>query len=162
VAGYHWDSTEFASMLLQKFFAERTEHETRLLIEYLLEHHNEYDSIDVSVRVGAGVQPDPSFLPGVQRQAIENSRKRIDMVGYSGRQATIVELKTTVSHAVMGQLLMDRALWIAEHPEDPEPRLVAVGRRGTEQDIGVLNAHGIDVFIYDEAAPATPAPTAAP
>jgi hypothetical protein len=49
----------------------------------------------------------------------------------------------------MGQLLMDRALWIAEHPDGQEPQLVAVGRRGSDRDVAVLVEHGISVYLYD-------------
>ncbi len=152
MSGYTWNANEFAELLIRKSYPERTDSESALLRDYLLEHLGEFDRIEFSVRVGTPITPDPTHLEGVQRQALLNSLKRIDMVGYSGQQATLVEAKTVVSHAVMGQLLMDRQLWMQQFPDAPEPRLVAIGRRGTAQDAGVLNAHGIDVYLYEAAA----------
>lgn len=147
--GYSFDVSQFAELLIRKSYPERTDHESALLRDYLLHHLAEYDAVEFSVRIGEGLTPNPLHLPGVQANAVSSSKKRIDMVGWQGGRATLVELKTVISHAVMGQLLMDRVVWMNDKPDAPEPRLVAVGRRGTAQDIEVLRAHGIDVYLYE-------------
>ena len=149
MSGYTWNADEFARLLIERSYPEKTDHESALLRDYLREHLTEFDRVDFSVRVGASVTPDPSHLEGVQRQAILNSMKRIDMVGYFGQSVTLVEAKTLISYQVMGQLLFNRRLWMQQFPNGQEPRLVAIGRRGTEQDVAVLTDHGIDVYLYE-------------
>ena len=147
--GYLFTESEFAELLIRRSYPERTDLESALIRDYLLEHLSEFDRVEFSVRIGEGLTPDPSHLPAVQRNAVESSKKRIDLVGWFGHLVTLVEAKTVISHAVMGQLLMDRTVWMQQHPDDVEPRLVAIGRRGTPQDIDVLRAHGIDVYLYE-------------
>ncbi len=146
---YSFDASRFAELLIRRSYPEKTDQESALLRDYLINHLQEFDSVEFSVRIGDGVTPNPLHLPGVQANAVNSSRKRVDMIAWQGQRALLVEIKTVVSHAVMGQLLMDRLIWTAENPDAPEPRLVAVGRRGTPQDIEILRAHGIDVYIYE-------------
>jgi hypothetical protein len=148
IEGYDFGSDSFAELLLRKFFPEKTQHETKLLLEYLVEHQHEFERCSVSVRIGAGLAPDPSHVPGVQRNTERSSRRRIDFVGWFGNEATLVEAKTRIGHAVLGQLLSDRILWGEEFPDAPEPRLVAIGRTSDEDSLRILASHGIDVYLY--------------
>lgn len=147
--GYPFDAARFAELLIAKSYPEKTTSESAIIRDYLLAHLAEFDRVEFSVKIAPSVVPDPTHLDGVQRQALLNSMNRIDMVGYRGQQPVIVEVKTTVGHAVMGQLLMDRQLWIQEHPDGLDPELVAVGRRGSDRDVDVLTAHGITVYLYE-------------
>src|SRR5688572_6710639 len=114
VNGYDFGDERFEELLLRRFYPEKTDHESRLLLEYLAEHLRDFDRVSFSVRIGQGVTPDPSLLPGVQRQAERNSKRRIDFVGWNGPRATLVETKTRLGHEVLGQLVTDRMLWINE------------------------------------------------
>lgn len=147
--GYDYASSDFATLLIARWFPEKTDQETALLKDYLLAHLPEFDKLSFSVRIGAGLTPDPSHLPGVQANTERSSRRRIDMVGWFGNQATIVEAKKAVGHAVLGQLLSDRILWLEEFPDAPEPRLVAIGRTSDEDSLRILGSHGIDVYLYE-------------
>lgn len=151
VEGYDFGPDRFEELLLRRFFPEKTDHESALLLDYLAAHGREFDQWSFSVRIGEGLTPDPAHLPGVQANTVRSSRRRIDFVGMQGRQAFLVEMKTRVGHAVMGQLLSDAQLWIEEFPSEPAPRLVAIGRTSTEEDLRVLTAHGIDVLLYEPA-----------
>lgn len=149
IEGYDFGNERFEELLLRRFYPEKTDHESKLLLEYLHEHVRDFDRVSFSVRIGEGVKADPSILPGVQRQAERNAKRRIDFVGWNGRRATLVELKTRLGHDVLGQLVTDALLWRAEFPDDEPPRLVAVGRSATEQELALLNAAGIDAYLYD-------------
>jgi len=153
VSGYSWVRDEFPVLLLRSYFPERTNRESAIIRDYLLEHLQEYDRIDFSVHVGQGLTPDPTHLPAVQRNTVQSSQKRIDVVGYRGNTASLIECKTHISHEVMGQLLVDRQLWLEAHPDDAEPRLVAIGRTSNEDALRVLSTHGIDVFLYAVPTP---------
>ena len=150
IEGYDFNGDRFEELLLRRFYPEKTDHESKLLLEYLTDNIRSFDRVSFSVRVGDGVKPDPSHLPGVQANAVRSSRRRIDFVGWQGSRATLVELKTRAGHEVLGQLLSDALLWRAEYPDGPDPRLVAVGRTSTAEEIGVLTAHGIAVHLYAE------------
>ena len=149
VDGYHFGRDQFALLLLRKFYPERTDVESAIIRDYLQQHLEEFDSIDFSVRIGQGLTPDASLLPQVAANAVRSSKKRIDMVAWQGSVPVLIEAKTRVSHEVLGQLLTDRHLWIEEHPDGPEPRLVAIGRRTDDDSLRALRAQGIDVYIYE-------------
>lgn len=150
VDGYDFGNERFEELLLRRFYPEKTDHESRLLLEYLNEHVRDFDRVSFSVRIGLGQAADPALLPGVQRQAERNSKRRIDFVGWNGRRATLVEMKTRLGHEVLGQLVTDRMLWMSEFPSDEPPRLVALGRTATPEELALLSAAGIDAYLYTE------------
>ena len=154
MTGYDFDHAAFAELLLRKFYPERTDKESALIRDYLLEHLGEFDRVSFSVRVGQGAELAPDLHPSVARATTFSTQKRIDLVGWVGRRPVLVEAKQRVGHAVMGQLLTDRHLWLEERPDDPEPRLVAIGRESDDDSLRVLSANGIDVYLY-EAPPTT-------
>ena len=148
---YTYTRDELAKLIIARHFPEKTDQEFELLLNYLERHADEFEKFSFSVRIGAGVDTDPAHLPAVQAALARSTMKRIDFVGWFGNQATLVEAKTTLSHQVLGQLLSDRALWVQQYADGPEPRLVAIGRRGTPQDLEILSSHGIDTYIYETA-----------
>ena len=149
--GYDYGPASFAELLIARWYPEKTDHETALLKDYLLAHLQEFDRIRFSARVGLGTPVDPTHLPGIQKMTAFSTRNKIDMIGWNGRQVTLIEAKKRVGHAVMGQLLTDRQLWVEEHPDEPEPTLVAIGRESDDDALRVLTNHGITVYLY--AAP---------
>src|SRR5262245_13986605 len=149
--GYHFGRDDFARVLLMKFYPERTDGESAVIRDFLLDHLADYDAIDFSVRVGEGIPPDPSHLPGVQRQTTFNSRKRIDILARRGKQPIIVEVKQRVTPASLGQILTYRTLWLEANPDELEPELVVVGRSSDADTIRTLQAHGITVYLYETA-----------
>lgn len=148
MSGYSWDADEFAQLLLQSYFPERTAKESAIIRDYLKAHLHEFDRVDFSVRVGQGMTPEPNLLPAVARNVRESGKLRIDMVGLRGNTTTLVEAKTHVSREVLGQLIAARDLWLEDHPGAPEPRLVAIGRTSNEDALRVFAARGVDVFLY--------------
>lgn len=152
IEGYDYGSSDFAKLLIAKHYPEKTDSESAQLRDYLAHHLDDFDRIAFSVRIGQGVELDPSMLPGVQRALARSTRRRIDFVGWRDNHATLVEAKTEVGPAVMGQLLSDRQLWLEEFPDAPEPQLVAIGRTASDDSIRVLTAHGIAVHLYTPPA----------
>ena len=146
--GYDFVTNDFPTLLLRKFYPERTDRESGLIRDFLLAHLAEYDRVSFSVRVGEGIAPNPAHLPAVQRGGVWSSRRRIDVVCYRGGAVTLVEAKETLRHDVLGQLLSDRQLWLEDHADAEEPALVAIGRFADDDTIRVLRAHGIDVLLY--------------
>jgi len=154
VQGYDFDGAAFAELLVRKHYPERTDKESALIRDYLLAHLHEFDRVSFSVRVGQGATLSPDLLPAVARATTFSTQKRIDLVGYVRAQAFLIEAKFRIGSAVMGQLLTDRQLWLEEFPDEPEPRLVAIGRESDDDALRVLSSHGIDVYLYESASPA--------
>lgn len=154
IEGYDFSAETFAELLLRRFYPERTDRESGVIRDFLRAHLAEFDKVSFSVRVGQGQPLAPGLEPGVARSVAFSSRKRIDVVGWQGNTAILVEAKDRVGSDVLGQLLRDRVLWMEEFPDGPEPRLVAIGRTSDDDTIRSLTAHGIDVLLYPAAATA--------
>jgi hypothetical protein len=148
--GYAFSGDDLATLLLRRFYPERTDRESSILKEFLLAHGREFDRFAFSVRVGVGLTPDPTHLPGVQRNTTFSTRKRIDLLAWRAAQPVIVEVKERVTPAVLGQLQTYRQLWLEENPDAREPELVAIGRSSDEDTLRVLAANGVTVYLYDQ------------
>lgn len=149
--GYDFHRDDFPELLIRRFFPEKTDRESGLLRDFLLRHLHEYDRVSFSVRIGEGIAPNPDHLPGVQKSTAFSSRRRIDMVLWRDQQVTLCEAKDRLRHDVLGQLLSDRQLWLEERPDDPEPKLIAIGRTSDEETERILSSHGIEIYIYAAA-----------
>ena len=153
IAGYDFARDDLATLLLRRFYPERTDRESTIIRDFLLAHGTEFDRFSFSVRVGEGQTPDPTHLEVVQRNAIFSSRKPNDVLAWTGSQPVIIEIKERVTPAVLGQLRTYRQLWWEEHPDAVEPRLVAVGRYSDDDTLRTLAADGVDVYLYAPGEP---------
>lgn len=149
--GYDFHRDTFPELLLRRFYPEKTDRESGVLRDFLVRHLHDYDRVSFSVRIGEGIAPDPTHLPGVQRSTAFSSRRRIDMVLWQAQRVTLCEAKDRLRHDVLGQLLSDRQLWLEERPDDFEPTLIAIGRSSDPETERILSAHGIEIYIYDAA-----------
>ena len=95
---------------------------------WLIEHQAEYDSIEFNVRVGLGVQLPASSPDYMKLYARASTTKRIDMLVRAGDVVTIVEAKIRIGGSALGQLLLYRKLYLADHPEVKTVKLVAIGQ----------------------------------
>ena len=147
--GYRFSREQFPELLRREFFPEKTKSESTVYRDYLSAHIHEYDYVILQVRLGQGMTPDPSHLEGVQRQAIRNSLKVIDILGVSGLQPTIIEVKTRVQVSALGQIRGYRQLYMEANPESLEPRLIVVGRYSDPDTIRILQTEQITVYLYE-------------
>jgi hypothetical protein len=144
---------DFAMLLLQKSFSEKTDKQSAVMRDYLQQHINDFDRLAFNVRVGQGAALDTSTPASTQAQTTFVTQKRIDILGYRGQQPIIVEAKTRVDPSTLGQVLTYRQLWLEDNPDAPIPELVVIGRTSDDDTIRVLGSHGITVYLY-ETAPA--------
>ena|SRR5207244_13347448 len=147
--GYDFGVNYLATLLLRSWFPERTQRESTIIRDWLLEHGTEYDRFSFSVRIGEGQTPAPDLEAGVARSVLFSSRKRIDVLAYQGNVPTIVEVKERVVPAALGQILTYRQLFLEENPDAPEPRLLVIARTGDPETIRILNGHDVDVILYE-------------
>jgi hypothetical protein len=159
IDGYQYGPTDFAQLLIQKHYPERTDGESWVIRAFLENHLGEYDSITFAKRVGRGLEPDPAHLPAVQANTVFSSKLRIDILAWRGRTPVIVEVKQNVTPAALGQILTYRHWFLTEFPDAADPELVVVGRVGNDDAITALRAHGVTVYLYPDAvAPGSNAP----
>jgi hypothetical protein len=149
--GYDFGRNDLALLLIRRFYPERTDRESKIIHAWLEARGKDFDAWSFSVRVGQGVAPDPSHLPGVQANTVFSSKKRIDILCWQGQQPYIGEVKLRVNPQALGQLQTYRHLWLEENPDARDPRLFAIGAFSDDDTIRVLNANGVDVFLYPEA-----------
>lgn len=114
---------------------------------WLNQHQNEYDRFEYNVRVGNGVDPGPTYPSIYRQQYIENTQKRIDVVGWQGDQPTIIEVKDRATASCMSQILTYKTLWPLTFPNTPAPKLLLVTNRVAQDMPLVLNASGIALEI---------------
>lgn len=150
--GYDFDRPTLMELFLRIQFPERNLRESSIIRDFLQVHIQEYDRFSFSVRVGQGMTPDSSYLPGVQRSIILGSQKRIDMMAWKGAQPYIFEVKLRLNVYVLGQLRTYSHLWMEENPDAPEPELAAIVRYGDPDIERVLESNGVDVYIYTPTA----------
>lgn len=148
---YAFNAGEFTELLLRKFYPERTDRESGVIRDFLLEHIHDFDRLQFSVRIGEGMAPNPDHLPAVQRNTVFGTQKRIDVLAWTGAQPTIVEVKERVTPASLGQILTYRQLFVEENPDVAIPGLVVIGRYSDDDTLRSLTAHGITVYLYPPA-----------
>lgn len=124
-------------------------------------HEADYDRYDFNVRVGKGSDPGPAWPEEIRRMAIMNTQKRLDMVAYKGSSATIAEIKDRAGASAIGQLLVYRPLFQADHPEYGKPALLLITNRMSpdldpiiiESGIVVHKIEGVDFTPLRRHAP---------
>lgn len=151
--GYRFTSEDLATLLLRKYYPERTTDESKVIRDFLMARGREYSAYEFSVRVGQGVEPDPDHLPGVQATTKFSTQKRIDMIVWRRDQPVIVEVKIRIQHGTVGQLRMYRHLLLEDRPAIKEPELLAVGRYMDRDTERFMAAEGIPVLLYDWPEP---------
>lgn len=150
--GYDYTRATLLELFMRMQFPERTNRESALIRDFLQLHIHEYDSYQFSVKVGQGLTPDPSHLPGVQRNTALSTKKRIDIVAWQGQRATILEVKFRANPQALGQLTTYRHLWMEDNPGALEPRLAIIARYTDPDTARVFEANGVDVYLYEAPA----------
>jgi hypothetical protein len=151
IDGYVYESADFATLLLRKFYPERTDGESAVIRAYLEKHHTEFDRIEFSRRVGQGAALDPTTSPAAQKATTYSTRKRIDILAWRGSQPVIIEVKQRVTPAALGQILTYKHHFLEEFPDAAEPELVVVGRESDPDTLAALGGHNITVYLYADA-----------
>lgn len=157
LTGYDFAKDQLAQLLIARFYPERTDRESGIIRDFLVEHGAEYDKFSFSVRVGQGATPDPTAPPNIQRQQVFVTQKRMDMLCWKGLQPVIVEVKYLVTPASLGQILSYRLFLLEAMPDAPEPDLVVIGRFSDADTLRSLNAHNVTVYLYPQAQPSSDA-----
>lgn len=106
-----------------------------------------FDTIDGNVRIGAGYDPGASWPDYIRKMAADNSKLRIDAVGYNGGKPTIIEVKRRAGASAIGQLVTYEAVWIKDFPATPAPALLLVTDQLQQNMLPVLEKAGIQLAV---------------
>jgi hypothetical protein len=146
------DSARRAYLIVAATQAQPYPREAALAKAWLEAHIDEYDDIDWQKHVGLGVNLGADYDPGIQRMAYQATRKRVDLVGYQGETATIVELKDHVDLAAVRQAADYAGLWRASPADPPVSKVVVVGRTGDAAIADTAAALGVTVELFSSVS----------
>jgi hypothetical protein len=93
---------------------------------FLEKFPDRFQKLTYDVRVGPGIALPSGTSEEIQKMAVGLSQKRIDVVAESTEGLTLVEISPNAGANSLGQLLVYRELWLSDHPEASNPRLLLV------------------------------------
>lgn len=112
---------------------------------FLVVHEREWETFEYDVHVGQGSLPQADPANRFQGNYSWLTKKRIDVVGWNGRKATIFEVRARASLPLMGQLIGYKALWMRDNPDAEPPDLMMVCSECPPDDRAVMADQGVDV-----------------
>ncbi len=119
--------------------------EVRVWRRFLEQFETMWETFEYDVHVGQGslAQVDPANR--FQQNYSWVTKKRIDVVGWNGKKATIFEVRARASLPLMGQLIGYKELWMRANPDADPPALMMVCSECPPDDRAVMENQGIDV-----------------
>ena len=114
---------------------------------YLRKFGERFERYEYDVHVGKGCGKIPGLGETYQRMATRLSQKRIDVVGYRGNKAYIIELKPIADMEAIGQLRGYKTLYEDKHGKGSIAGLLMATTK-IDQDIRrAAQQHGIEISI---------------
>lgn len=127
------------------------ETEAYIMRQWIIRHAAEFDRIEFEVRLGPGGDAPAEWSDQQRAEYKHLTQRRADAIAWLGDNAVIIEVKTRLKPQDVGQLLTYRWLFLNDFPHLPQPRMLAIGRRGGTDVTTSLNVHGIDVELFPES-----------
>jgi hypothetical protein len=125
--------------------------ETAVAKAYLIAHQNDFDRVDVEVKLGPGVTLGAEFPDYMQRWAKLSYALRADMICWNGNTPTIVECKDRIDGRAIGQLLTYRELLVQDNPTILQVYKVAAGVTILNGISDIFFRYGITVELFPSA-----------
>jgi len=110
-------------------------------------HPKRFENVDYDFRVGEGQQIAPGEDENWARMITMLSQKRIDVIGWTGEQPTIIEVKRRVGLGTLGQVLGYRTLFEREFTRIKRPELLVVCEVISRDDRVVLEGNKVPVEV---------------
>lgn len=124
--------------------------ETALVKRWLRDHGSNYQGFDFNVRVGRGNTP-PANLPEPYRsQAIDASRRIVDVVAYLPTAVDLHEVKGRADPCSVGQLRAYSWLWNRDRPDMPVAGWGVICALLDDDMAFVLASEGVAAYAYPE------------
>ena len=110
---------------------------------YLELHPDLYQSIEYDVRVGDGRDPGPDYADNIRQMALDLSRRRIDAIGHTNTDITLIEITRRAGLTAVGQLFTYPVLYAQSYPTTKPVKVLLVCERLATGVAPVLLQHHI-------------------
>jgi hypothetical protein len=127
--------------------------EAALWRRWLVDHDAEFDRFDYNVAVGKGVDPtgvlgapQDDIARAAHEQYRQNTRRRIDVVGYKQDETWLFEVEEFPGTRALGQLVVYETLYEDDFAPVATPTLALICVRISDDTRAVTDAQGILVW----------------
>lgn len=124
------------------------EPDSRVFRKWLRARGLVYDRVEFNYLVGEGSPPNPAWDDATKALHRRQTAKRIDAVAWVGEQPVIIEGKSRGAVKDLGQILGYRELFVAQHPDAPEPELLMICDDVDPDVANVMRSYGISIEVY--------------
>jgi len=121
--------------------------ETAIWERFIIKFPNYFESVDYDLKVGTPREYPEGYPFGLSEAMRELSKKRIDVVGYSGKKVYIVEVEPNAGHPGIGQVLSVTELYKREHPDVEKVVPVLITDRENPDIRELCRKFGIVFFV---------------
>lgn len=125
--------------------------ETAVAKSYLVAHVNDFDRVEIEVRLGTAPRVASPTGINMQRWADFSLRPRADMICWRGNVPTIVECKERIDGCAIGQLLLYTQLLKENNPTLLQTYKIAAGISIIHGASEVFWQNGVEVELYPSA-----------
>ncbi len=112
---------------------------------FIVEYPGYFESCDYDWRVGEGMPILEEWTDNIKRMAKMITQKRIDVLGWTGDQPTIVEVKNRAELDTLGQILGYFDLFTRVFKNFPAPGMLIVCHMIGPDDRFVMEKHDIKI-----------------
>jgi len=117
---------------------------------FLKANTNRFLAYEYDVRVGFGRDPGAETASNIRQMSIDLSQRRIDAIGHTDADLTIIEITVSAGLRAIGQILAYPILFSTRNPTTlPVKILVVANEIQTDMEI-VYNRLGIPFELYPE------------
>jgi len=106
-----------------------------------------FDRVYFNVRVGEPVPVDDGLPPEIKIMAEAVSRRRIDVVLERYTAWHLVELKYMAGAEALGQILLYKALWESDPPDDRPVNCIIVSDRANKDLSLACKTYGVELIV---------------
>lgn len=98
---------------------------------FIVEHGSEFEGFDYDIKVGTGSEVPPGSPESFARMVQILSKYRIDVVGYTGSEIVIIEVKPEASTVALGQI----DAYVTLYKRDFQPQLPVIGAIVSDKEV---------------------------
>ena len=121
--------------------------DTEIWDRFLKSKHNKFTSVDYDIHVGDGQEPNPNYPPNIIAMTKVLTQLRIDVIGYTTDEYTIIEVKAWPGVSAVGQLVCYRDLYLRQYKPPKLPQLLLVSNTITPDIEYCCNANYIQSIV---------------
>jgi hypothetical protein len=117
---------------------------------FLAANPDRFKAYEYDIRVGAGRDPGADTPENIRGMALDLSQRRIDAIGYTPNDITIIEITCSAGLRAVGQMLAYPHLYRMTHSPTAPIKILLVASEIQTDMIPVLNTLKIPFEVYPE------------